>query len=284
MASRYDLVGIAKVNYDIFESPKGRETFVGGHVSNIVSCAQLIGLKTALIARIGRDEAGDACIAAFKRIGIDVSHLHIDNDPTPTVTINLIENDRKITALPAKLTTYVREDLDLIRKAKAVFIDTKTLNLEACMKDCISAKVIVVSSLQHLGDPFNDGVKLLETYPPDILFANEEEAEKSKTLVNAVLSKGGTVITTLGSAGCQVERKDHKQRYGAFKAKVVDATGAGDAFAAGYLFGFVRGLTEQRCAQIANAMGAIAVSQHGPVPSVTWREVEKFLAGNDSNL
>lgn len=276
-----ELLGIGKINYDLFESDTGIETFVGGHVPNIVSDAQLIGLTTMLIARVGNDEAGNACIAGLKQRGVDTSHIVVDQYPTPSVKITLIGDDRKIGSITnAKLTEYTNGYLPLIRSAKAVFVDTKTLNIEDCLADCTAAKAFLVSSLQHLHDPYNKGFQKLEELPPNLLFANEEEASESKGIVDAVLSSGGTVVTTLGSAGCRIQDKRHTKTYKAFKANVVDATGAGDAFAAGYLFGVIRKFDEQQTAAIANAMGAIAVSQRGPVPLVTWKDVEEFLARN----
>ncbi len=90
------------------------------------------------------------------------------------------------------------------------------------------------------------------------------------------------VITTQGGKGCTIEDEHGKRSYGAFATRVIDPTGAGDAFAAGYIFGFVRGFDEERIAAIANAMGAIAISQKGPVPKTSWKEVEEFLARNDN--
>lgn len=277
---KYDLVGIGKINYDIVDSDRGRETFVGGSVPNIISCAQLIGLKVALIARVGKDRSGKKCLAELKHRGVDVSNVVVDEGQTPSVTIKLTKNDRIITPLPSKLTTYTRDNRNLIKNAQAVFVDTKTINLEACINDCIAAKALVVSSLQHFGDPYDKGIPKLMNHTPDVLFANKEEAENNKDLVDVVLSKGGTVVTTLGSLGCRIEKENYKKSYKAFKVKLVDATGAGDAFSAGYLFGLIKGFDERRCAEIANAMGAIAISQRGPVPLVTWSEVEHFLASH----
>jgi len=65
----------------------------------------------------------------------------------------------------------------------------------------------------------------------------------------------------------------------AFPVEVFNVLGAGDAFMAGFLRGWLRGEPIERCCEWGNACGAIVVSRHGCAPAMaTWRELEHFLA------
>jgi len=67
-----------------------------------------------------------------------------------------------------------------------------------------------------------------------------------------------------------------------FKVEVFNVLGAGDAFMAGFLRGWLRELALDRCCELANAAGAIVVSRHGCAPAMpTWPEMEQFLARRD---
>ncbi|HYE46629.1 MAG TPA: 5-dehydro-2-deoxygluconokinase [Caulobacter sp.] len=67
-----------------------------------------------------------------------------------------------------------------------------------------------------------------------------------------------------------------------FKVEVFNVLGAGDAFMAGFLRGWLRDLPLERCCEIANAAGAIVVSRHGCAPAMaTWAEMEHFLGRTD---
>lgn len=67
-----------------------------------------------------------------------------------------------------------------------------------------------------------------------------------------------------------------------FPVEVYNVLGAGDAFMAGFLRGWLRDLPVEQCCELGNACGAIVVSRHGCAPAMpTWTELQKFLADED---
>lgn len=111
----------------------------------------------------------------------------------------------------------------------------------------------------------------------DYLLPNEEEAclftgcAGAEEAAEALLAAGvGTVVMKLGSRGCLVASKKETYRIPAVPdVKCVDTTGAGDSFAAGFLFGLSEDWEVRRCAEFANACGAGAVTQLG---AAAWCE------------
>ncbi len=93
------------------------------------------------------------------------------------------------------------------------------------------------------------------------------------------------IVLKLGAQGCVAYDGaiPNKIEKGAlvrgFPVEVFNVLGAGDAFMAGFLRGWLRNEKIERCCEIANASGAIVVSRHGCAPAMaTWTEMEHFLA------
>jgi sugar/nucleoside kinase (ribokinase family) len=93
----------------------------------------------------------------------------------------------------------------------------------------------------------------LAVLAPDVVFANEEEAG----MVGSEALPEATWAIKRGAAGCAILQGDERQEFPAAPAIVVDTTGAGDAFAAGYLVGGV---------ELALESAALAVAKLGATP------------------
>ncbi len=104
----------------------------------------------------------------------------------------------------------------------------------------------------------------------DVLFANQEELQEltghrsnERELLRAAAELAPTVAMKIGARGCIVMHHGTECRAAAHPAERVDTTGAGDAFAAGYLFGVLRGLSVAASAAAANILAAGIVSVDG---------------------
>ena len=86
----------------------------------------------------------------------------------------------------------------------------------------------------------------------------------------------GTVAVTLGAEGCEVAADDFEGRVAAVRVEAVDGTGAGDAFAAGFLYGRLAGWSTEACARFANAAGALATTAVGAFEGVA--DLDRTLA------
>ena len=84
---------------------------------------------------------------------------------------------------------------------------------------------------------------------------------------------------TLGADGCYVSGADFDGHVPACVVDAVDGTGAGDAFAAGFLYGRLAGWPLERCARFANAAGALATTAVGAFEGVGDLDATLRLAG-----
>jgi ribokinase len=86
------------------------------------------------------------------------------------------------------------------------------------------------------------------------------------------------IVVTLGEGGCYVASSQTSHIIEAYKTKVVDTTGAGDAFAAGFLYGLLRGKSLPECGRLGNWVAARCISKAGARAGLPYRdELASFL-------
>jgi sugar/nucleoside kinase (ribokinase family) len=121
----------------------------------------------------------------------------------------------------------------------------------------------------------------------DLLFLNHEtltwiaqtsDVEKAATLLRELGAK--TVIVTLGEEGSFAVSQKEAARMVPFKVNAVDATGAGDCFAAAFCYGYLQGWPLTETMMFASAASALAVTKTGARTGLpTFEEVSCFLKG-----
>jgi hypothetical protein len=107
----------------------------------------------------------------------------------------------------------------------------------------------------------------------DVVFLNEEEARSLAQLddpeaaCRAIAAQAGlaTTVVKLGGKGSMVLHDEELVRVPIFKVDAVDTTGAGDAYAGGYLYGLSRGWSPAHCGALATRVAALTVAQIGAV-------------------
>jgi len=102
---------------------------------------------------------------------------------------------------------------------------------------------------------------------------------KKEEIAEELLKRGvKTVAITLGKDGCYIRTKTEKISLPAYKTKVVDTTGAGDAFAAGFLTGYLRGYDLLNTGKLANAVACMCVSKIGGTEGIrSLKETLEFI-------
>lgn len=93
----------------------------------------------------------------------------------------------------------------------------------------------------------------------------------------------GTVALKMGSKGCYIKSADAELRIPIYKVDAVDANGAGDAFAAGFLAGLANGWDLERTGKFGNATGAFCVTALGATTGIKDQAtIEKFIAEQEA--
>ena len=300
--------------------------YLGGSSANTAfGCARL-GLKAALISRIGDDGLGRFLVETIAREGCDVSHVSTDPSRlTGAVVLGIKDKEtfplilmRENCADMAIAETDVEESF--IAKAKALLITGTHFSTEYI--DRISNLALdrarrsdvrtildidyrpVLWGLTKRGDGETRYVRsdtvsthLQRILPKiDLIVGTIEEfniaggsTDIMESLRRVRTLTSGVLLVKRGPMGCAVIDGDIPRSLDdAFNGRgvevaVLNVLGAGDAFSAGFLSGWVRGEDYDACCRYANACGALVVSRHGCAPAMPTRvELDYFLANAES--
>jgi len=282
---------------------KGLLSLIGGITIHSGGCAMSasidmskIGLSAALLGKIGDDNFGDFLKNSLIKYNVDINGLVIDNENQTSASVVLSDSKGERTFLHCigANGTFSKDDInwDVIENSKIVFVAGTTLmdtfNGEHCasvLKKCKEMGKITV--LDIAWDSKGRWMKDLEQCMPyiDIFLPSIEEAielsgkSELKEIADVFFEKGvKQVAIKLGSEGCYL--RENKDACGitipTYKVEVVDTTGAGDSFCAGFITGLIKKMTFTDCGRFANAVGAHCVSAIGATTGI--KPIEDILA------
>lgn len=239
--------------------------FSGGAAANTAYACAKLGLKVAFIGKLGyKDQFKDKIINEFKEVSLDTSLIRYSKDHgTGLAYVALKPNgERRIYAYSGAANTLTPNDIkseDIIR-TKTIFLSSLK-NLEPFKRAAEVAKknnipVILNPGMLIIAHGFNNIKDLLVNI--DILILSKREfrlllhlgdvelskqviEEKSKNIFKLGIK---IIIITMGKEGAMVLNSEKSELVKPIEvAEVVDTTGAGDAFSAGFIYGFIRNLS-----------------------------------------
>ncbi|NOZ56871.1 MAG: sugar kinase, partial [Calditrichaeota bacterium] len=145
----------------------------------------------------------------------------------------------------------------------------------------------VITSLDTVWDPFGRWLKVVEPCLPhvDLFLPALHEArmitglEEPEANARFFLERGAKVVVIkMGAEGCYVADGEREFRVPGYRVDVVDTTGAGDSFVAGFLVGWLQGWPLEKIARFANAVGALCVTAVGATAGVkSFDETLRFM-------
>lgn len=244
----------------------------GGTAGNIAYTLKLLGVEPKTIAPAGND------FEPYRKFllnhGIDISGISIrKNIATSSYFVITDKDDNQIGSFYLGASKYAKS-LSVIKKGPrpdfVVLASAEPEAMKKYVKECHKNK------LPYLYDPaFQIGV-----FTPDdlikgisgakILIGNDYEISliEDKLKINhfELLELCPIVITTLGAKGSIIENAGKKIFIPSAKPKkIIDPTGAGDAYRAGFLAGFLRGFDLKVCGQMGSVAAVYAVEKYGTV-------------------
>jgi len=252
------------------------EAFSGGKGANQATAAARLGADTHMVGCVGDDDRGRWLLEVLTSSGVDTSLVRVADEPTGTAVPLITPADVSIvTVAGANASTGVADAdaaADVIAAADALLLqgEVGAAGARRAAQAARSGETTVVFNPAPV-DPF-----LVEAVLPltDVLVMNRAEQAQ----INAIGPEAGQhdTIITLGSRGAQLD----EVVVPSFPAKVVDPTGAGDAFCGALAVALAEGRPLIEAVRFANAAGALAVQTPGAQPSMPTRdEVETLLGG-----
>jgi sugar/nucleoside kinase (ribokinase family) len=256
--------------------------YTGGCAVNAASALAKLGLPVEAIGKVGNDPLGDFVVNAMQDRGIGTRGVKRDSEAGTSATMVMVDPDgeRRFVHYIGANANLTIEDVDpqLVKEASILHIGGSLVlpgidgePTAALLQQARAAGVITF--LDTVWDDTGRWMKLLEPSLPyiDYFIPSLPEAqaivglEEPGDVASALIDHGaGTVALKMGADGCLVMSAEGESfNLPAFDVEVVDATGAGDAFAAGFIAGVWHDWPLERTAQFASAVGALCVTGIG---------------------
>lgn len=251
-----------------------RKRYFGGTAGNLARAAARLGTKTSLASFVGTDFPADYR-AALAKDGVDLRDLRgVRGYPTPTAWVFSDPKGQQMTIIdqgPWRIAPRMPLLRHSIRDVELVHIGTGRPEYYAK----------VAEAAEDLGRPiaFDPAQELRYVYDrrrfralfrkATYFFGNEAEVAQAMRFVGAtsvveLLRTAEAVIVTRGARGSAVITRAGKFRIPAVRPeRVVDVTGAGDAYRAGFYAGLSRGYDLRRCGILGSAVASFALEQKG---------------------
>jgi fructokinase len=291
------VVGIGELLWDVL--PSGKQ--LGGAPANFAYITNLLGDAGIVASRIGDDRLGEEALQRLRRLGVSAEFVQKDEArSTGIVRVELDNGQPRFQILqpvawdslewtqtwaqlaseadavcygslaqrsePSRAT--IRRFLQETRP-EAVRIFDVNLRQNFYSKEVIeeSLKLATIVKLNHEELPVVANLLALEARGP------RESARRLLASFNLNL-----VCVTRGSAGSVLVSANEYCEHAGFKVKIADAIGAGDAFTAALVHGYLSGLPLSEMNESANRVGAWVAGQRGGMPSPGARGLESILA------
>lgn len=258
----------------------------GGSAGNTMACFASFGGKGAYIGKVADDQLGKVFAHDTRAIGV-----HFDTPPLaggkPTaVCIILVTPDaqRTMNTFLGASTQITEDDVneDLIANSQITYLEgylfDEPVAKAAFFKAAEFAKKHNRKLAVTLSDTFcvvrhRDDFKTLIKDHVDILFANENELKEltqtgdTEKAIESIRGQCEIIVVTLGEAGSVIVTKDETIRIAPITPKqLVDTTGAGDSYAAGFMFGLTEGKPLAECGRLGSLAASEVISHMGPRP------------------
>jgi sugar/nucleoside kinase (ribokinase family) len=267
-----------------------------GTAAGAVMNAAKLGVSTAAVACLGRDEKGDFILDVYRRLGIDCSMIQRTDKSSTSATMLPIRPNGERPAFHCRGASddlFVAEpDFDVVCDAR--FLHHGGTGLLAAMDKGQSAKLLRHAKSRGLTTTFDliapneRTVSLLADLMPSIDYfmpSFEEAAFLSGRTTPADAAAffidmgAGACIFKMGAQGSYARTRDQTFRTPAFKVTVSDTTGCGDSYCGGFVAGLSWGLDVEGACRVGTAVSALVATGLGSDAGVRDRkQVEAFMA------
>ena len=240
---------------------------VGGAASICACGAARLGLAVALVATIGDDAFGSFMLDAVGERGVDTSGCQVVAGADTGLTVALVrDGDRAMLTAPGAIPLLTAEMVPPVLVASARHLHVASYHLLDGLRPGLPALVAAAHasgatvSVNPQGEVGDGGAELRALVPAiDLLLLNEREHEALGTV------SGPLVVVKHGAGGAAAHTAGGVVRAAGRPVEVVDTTGAGDSFDAGFLAAWLAGEPLERALALGNACGALSTRALGGI-------------------
>jgi 5-dehydro-2-deoxygluconokinase len=287
------------------------DAYVGGCATNVSVGTRRLGLRSALLTGVGTDQVGDFVLSFLDAERVETKFIpRFPDRRTSAVILTIIPPDKFPLTFYRDNCADIGLSIDHVRRApiadsRLVFLTGTGLSVEPSRTATMLAAEIAsgagTTALLDLdyrptvwpsAEAFGVHVRALAKICRLSVGTEEElQAATGETDVERAVSKlfGGQLemfVLKKGAEGCTIFTRDSAPSHvPPFRIEVLNVLGAGDAFASGFIYGYLQGWSPERAGRFGNAVGAIVVTRHGCANFMpTLGEVREFMAGHQEPM
>jgi sugar/nucleoside kinase (ribokinase family) len=263
----------------------------GGSAANTIHGLARMGIETGFIGKVGKDEFGRFFKEDMEKSGIKPILLESNTSSGKAIALISPDSERTFATFlgaavelgPDDLFShlydgytyfhiegYLVQNHTLIEQAVKL---AKENGLKVCLD--MASYNVVEDNLEFLR-------KIVREYV-DVVFANEEEAKsftgkEPEEALKEFASMCDIAVVKIGKMGSLIKQGHHEFRIHSIQAHSIDTTGAGDLYAAGFIYGLIKGLPLDTCGKIGSILAGKTIEVVGPkMTPAKWEEVFELI-------
>jgi fructokinase len=295
---RHIVVGLGELLWDLF--PAGEQ--LGGAPGNFAYITSLLGDEGIPASRLGQDSLGRDAIHRLGELGLSTEFIQKDTDhPTGTVKVEVDRTGQPRFEISESVAwdflEWTPQWQNLAQQADAICFGSLAQRSEqsrttirrflaASRKDAVRIFDVNLRQNFYTTQVLAESMKLATVVKlnheelPKIMrsFQLEERSEEDSARQLLSSHELKLVCVTRGNAGSLLVSANERSEHPGFKVKVADTVGAGDAFTAALVHGYLRGTPLAQINDNANRVGAWVASQSGATPAAKAGSLANTLA------
>ena len=266
----------------------------GGSAANTIHGLGMLGIESGFIGSIGADKMGDFFENEMKNAGITTRLLRREIPTGVAIALISPDSERTFATCLGAAVELNSADIDdnFFSRYDMLYLEGYLIfNRPLVEKACMLAKslnmeiVLDLASYNVVEAKLDDFREIASKYV-DILIANSEEAKAFTgggdiEALNEMSRMSPIAIIKNGGEGSIIKSKDEIIKIEAEPANVCDTTGAGDLYAAGFLYGYALDYPLGVCGKIGYLLAAKVIEITGArLPTDTWNEIKQKISFN----
>jgi sugar/nucleoside kinase (ribokinase family) len=290
--ARTNLITPERCDYLYNALPDSRLETSGGSAGNTIAGLRSLGARAAFMGKVGDDQIGRDYVSDMQKIGADFfgSPLMGGLSTARSMIAVTPDGERSMNTFLGASTEFAANDVDVraVASGEWLYLEGYLFDKPAAKTAFVHASEVAQSSGRKVAITMSDVfcvdrhrdsfVHLIRTHC-DLVFANEAEllaiyqTDDFDAAVTQIRNDSQIAAITRSSKGSVIVSGSDTWVAPVSPAHVMDATGAGDQYAAGVLYGITHGLSLQESAALGNLCAREVISHIGPRPAVNLREL-----------
>lgn len=266
-------------------------TATGGSASNTIVAIAQLGCHVGFIGKVGHDNLGSFYSDDLTYNGVTPHLLKSDLHSGRCNVLISNDSERTMATYLGAAVTLNAEDLDI-----NIFRQYNILHIEGYLVQNYSLITRAAQLAKEAGLTISidlasynivaENIEFLQDFVSkyvDIVFANEDEAtaftnQPAEQAVHTLAQQASLAIVKVGAKGSYIKQANTLFHIPAEKVKPIDTTGAGDIYAAGFLYGYANNLPLNRCAEIGTLCAGHVIEEIGAkITPERWQKIHDKL-------